>query len=354
MMRAFSNDPVFLATRLHARRSRMAEAGRLDALCRIRNLPELGRATHPGVEFPVTADYQRRLVQDLAGEISGCLQQLGGAERNFIGWLQARFQLENLKVLLRGFLNHRPLAELQPHLVELPADLALDAGALMEAKTLDEFTARLPAGVFRDRLLRSAAGDRNSLPSLFILEAALDAGYLTEFSARTSRLPGDEREIVTPMVVHEVNFFHFMLAVRGRFHFNLAPEVLLPLGAGGCDVRSGWFNVLLSAPDLLTAANSAVGMVIDALPSTSRPENGPSPVDVSALESLAWKRFLRLANRAFRRSHLGVGAVAGYFGVRRVETANLITLSEGVRLGVDEHECRARMISQTEPEVAHV
>ena len=31
---------------------------------------------------------------------------------------------------------------------------------------------------------------------------------------------------------------------------------------------------------------------------------------------------------------MGVGAVAGYFGVRRMEIANLITLSESIRLGV--------------------
>ena len=38
----------------------------------------------------------------------------------------------------------------------------------------------------------------------------------------------------------------------------------------------------------------------------------------------------------------------------RMEIANLITLSESIRLGVDERETRARMMPRTDLEVAHV
>src|ERR1017187_9180138 len=117
MTRASSNDLDYLATRLHARRSRMAEAGRLDELCRLRSVPELGRAIFPGAEFSAAADFQRRLAQDLAAEISGCLKHLDGDDQDFIAWLLVRFQVENAKILLRGFLNHIPLENLQPRLV---------------------------------------------------------------------------------------------------------------------------------------------------------------------------------------------------------------------------------------------
>jgi vacuolar-type H+-ATPase subunit C/Vma6 len=33
--------------------------------------------------------------------------------------MRSRFQIENIKVLLRGFLNHTPLAALEEHLVPL-------------------------------------------------------------------------------------------------------------------------------------------------------------------------------------------------------------------------------------------
>jgi len=51
---------------------------------------------------------------------------------------------------------------------------------------------------------------------------------------------------------------------------------------------------------------------------------------------------------------MGVGAVVGYFGVRRMEIANLITLSESIRLGLGEREARERLLPRAELEVTHV
>ena len=352
MTRASSNDLDYLATRLHARRSRMAERERLDELSRARSLPDLGRAIFPGAEFSAPPEFQRRLVQDLAAEMSWCLKHLDADEQDFVVWLLTRFQIENAKVLLRGFLNHLPVEDLQSRLVQLPFGLTLNAAALLAAKSLEEFVALLPAGGPRNRLHAVAAGQRELLP--FLLEAALDAGYFQELLTRNSRLRGGETEIIKPMISQEANLFQFMLVARGRFHFGMAAETLLPLRvSGGGDVVE-WFSAVLSAPDILAAAKCVVGIVIDALPATGRSVGEPAAIDVSAIESLAWQRYFRLANSAFRRSHMGVGAVAGYFGVRRMEIANLITLSECIRLGIDERETRARMIPRNSLEVAHV
>jgi len=71
----------------------------------------------------------------------------------------------------------------------------------------------------------------------------------------------------------------------------------------------------------------AAGVAVDELPAGAK--EAWTPAD---LEPLAWARYYRLANRAFRRSHMGLGAVVAYTAIRRVELANLITLSEGIRL----------------------
>jgi vacuolar-type H+-ATPase subunit C/Vma6 len=97
----------------------MAEAERLDALCQLRAIPELGRALRPEFNFQTTANLQRRLLEDLVQEFSFCLRHLDGAGRELVGWMRSRFQIENIKVLLRGFLNHTPLAALEEHLVPL-------------------------------------------------------------------------------------------------------------------------------------------------------------------------------------------------------------------------------------------
>ena len=350
MKPACSSDLDRLTAQLHARRSRMAEGSKLNELCRSRSLSELGRNVLPRrEEFTRTTEFQRQLIRDLIQELSGCCSHLDGASRPFIRWLQTRFQVENVKVFLRGILNRTPPDELRPHLVDLPAELALDFAGLTGEMTLPAFITHLPAGPPR-KFLENFVSRQNDSPSGFLLEAALDAGYFEELLRLAGRLPGDEREILEPSVTQEINMFQFLLVARGKFHFGLSPEVLSPLRV----TRGEWLHRLQSAPDILTAAQIADGVVIDELPAQLRSGDGQPAPDLATIERLAWQRYLRLANRAFRRSHLGIAAVAGYFGVRRIEIANLITLSEGIRLGVTAEKIRARLVPQTVVEVAHV
>jgi len=352
MTRASSNDLDFLTTRLHARRSRMAEGKRLEELCQVRNLPELGGVIFSGTELTRAADFQRRLVQDLVQELSACLKHLETEEQDFIAWLLARFQVENAKILLRGFLNSIVLETLQPRLVALPSGWELDATALLAAKSLEAFACLLPSGSPRHRLRALLAQLREPQP--FLLEAALDAGYFRELLSRNNRLPSGELEIVKPLVLQEANLFQLMLVLRGRFLLGLQAESLLPLRVSEGGDHAAWFHSLVSAPDLPSAVKCGVGIVLDELPAGRSAGTDPAAMEVAAVETLAWQRYLHLANSAFRASHNGVGAVAGYFGVRRMEIANLITLSEGLRLGVEARETQARLLPRTNLEVAHV
>lgn len=353
MLPATTSDLDYLTVRLHARRSRMAEAARLDALCRIHALPEFCRDRYPGLDLATASDFQRRLVQDLADELSACRRHLEGEGHELFTWLVARFQLENLKVLLRGWLNHVPLEPLQPHLISLPADLALDLPAWQRIGSITEFIAWLPPGKPRDRLGGMIASGQNR-SQLFLFEAALDSGYFQELLIRTSRLRSEDGEIIRPVVLQETNIFQLMLLVRGRFQSGLAPETLTPLCVPGSGAAGEWFAAMLAASDLSAAVKCVAGIVLDELPAEDSARETSATTDPAAVEALAWKRFLRLANGAFRRSHLGLGAVVGYACLRRLEAANLITVSEGIRTGLPAENLRARLTPRTDLEVAHV
>ncbi|MBM3887916.1 MAG: V-type ATPase subunit [Verrucomicrobia bacterium] len=344
MARLMANNMDYLAARLHGRRSRMAEAERLDALCRARSVAELSRAVIADTELQAAADLQRRLVQDLVREVVGFRSDIGGAGSRMIEWMLVRFQVENLKVLVRGFATGAPLESLWPHLAALPREFALDAQALASAASLDEFAARMPKGPLQEGFLPAAAIYRDQ-PRPFFIEAALDRAWFAELLARAGAVSGEDADVIRALVWQETDIFHLRLVARGRFHYGLAPELLLPLHVAGTNVPRARFAAMLADPELPTAATRVVGRVIDSL---------PAEVDAAALETLAWNRFARLANRAFRRSHMGVGAVVGYVALRRVEIANLITLSEGIRVSVAGETIRARMTPRAGLEAAHV
>ena len=353
MARAMTNDLDCLAARLHGRRSRLAEGERLDALCQLQDLSELTRGIYPAVEFPAAADFQRRLVQDFVLELCGFLKHLGGAGAALLGWMLVRFQVESLKVLIRGFAGRISTEALMGHLVFLPTERELDTAALAAAGSWEGFARLLPQRPFRQSLKRALELDHDH-PRPFFLEAALDRGYFQELLARVARVGGEDQEVIKALVLQEVDMFHLMLVVRGRFHYGLTPESLLAWHGGGTGIPRSRFAAMLDAPDLLTAAGLAVGRALDVLPPRQESSEGAATVDPAALEALAWKRFLRLANRAFRRSHMGLGAVVGYVGIRRVEVANLITLSEGIRTGTAADALRPELISRTGEEAVHV
>lgn len=341
----------YFAARLHGRRSRLAEAGKLDRLCQLRSLSELGGAFYPGAELQSAEDFQRHLIQDLIRELSDLRVDLSGGGARLLAWILARFQVENLKVLLRGSFTQTPSDVLQAHLVVLPLDLVLDPQLLAAARSPEEFIQRLPKGILRARAEAMIGIYRDQLKPFF-LEAVLDSGYFQELLARAERLAGQDEELIKAMVIQEADIFHLMLVVRGKFHYGLAPELLLPLHLEGAGISRARFAAMLADADLPTAAARAVGRVYEGLPKIKQANGGSGTLDPAALEILAWQRFLHLANRAFRRSHMGLGAIVGYAGIRRVEIANLITLSEGIRAGMAAESIRARMIPRGEVETA--
>lgn len=353
MMRPMVDDVDYLAARIHGRRSRLAEAGRLENLCRLPDVPELGRAVYPDPEFHALADFQRRLAQDLVRELCSFLKHLEGPGAELLGWMLDKFQVESIKVLVRAFVHRAPLETPEEYLLSLPHNLVLDVPALMAAKSLEEFADLLPLGAPR-KSLRQALGIYHDQARPFFLEAALDRGYFQELLDKVESLTGEEKELIKPIVLQEVDSFHLMLVVRGKFHYGLPPELLLPLHVRGSGIPSERFSGMLAAADVVTAAGLAVGRAIDALPATGGSGETTAGVEASALEALAWRRYLRLSIRAFRRSHMGLGAVIGYVGIRRVEVANLITLSEGIRSGAAAERICARLIPRADLESVYV
>ncbi len=347
------NDLDYLATRLHGRRARMAEAERVDGLCRLADIPELSRTLYPEAEFRTAVDLQRRLAQDLVDELSGMLKHLEGPGADLLSWMLVRFQVENLKVLLRGQARRMPLAVLERHVLRLPREWALDMPALAGADSVETFTARLPLGLLR-KSLREALDTYREEPRLFFREGALDKSYFQELLARGERIPEDDQALIQSLLRQEVDMFHLALVVRGKFQYGIAAELLAPFHVPGSGISRERFAAMLAASELAAAAGLAVERALDALPAEPGAGEAKAAALPAALEAMAWSRFLRLSNRAFRRSHMGLGAIVGYVGIRRVQLANLITLSEGIADGMGRESLCARFIPRSDLEAANV
>lgn len=347
-----ANDLDYLAASLHARHSRMAEGERLDGLCHIRSLSEFFNTICPASEIENISDFQHLIVSELIVELAGFRTYMSGAGANLIDWMLVRFQIENVKLLLRACMKKVSLQGVEKHLVPLPKELALNFQKLADAQSLDDFIRLLPKGFLKETLIQaSEIYSEHERP--FFIEAMIDSAYFHELIRRTHQLSSKDQELIKPLIAQEVDMFHLMLVTRGNFFYGLAPEMLKPLHVPGTSIPERLFTRMLNDPDLHTSISRIGKRILDTRTFEHIGE-GQTAIDVSQIEALAWKRFFYLASCAFHQSHMGLGAIIGYTGLRRVEVANLITISEGIRSGMASDNIRKRLIPQSFGEAAYV
>ena len=348
---AVERDLDFLAARLHGRRSLLAEGARLDDLCRIRTVDELARRIVPGCAVRQAIPFQRHMIDAYLRELGMLAAGVGGAGGDFLGWQRTRFQVENLKVLARGMARRLPPESVKPHLIELPDDLALDLAPYADgpdgAPLLARLQSLLPSGAHLRTALEQSGDAFIDTTEPFLAEAALDRAYLRWLLRHAGAVGGEDGAGVRRLAEHEAGIFNTMLVIRGRQSYSLPPDLLraacVPDGVPGRE----------TIEQVIGAGDEADGLRMLAAQLDSAGAAG-FPPEPAAIEALAWNRYLKLANALFRQSQMSVGVVIGFAAIRRIELANLITLCEGMRLGIDPRRLRQRLVPRTGMEAAHV
>ena len=152
---------------------------------------------------------------------------------------------------------------------------------------------------------------------------------------------------VRRLVRHEIAIFNTMLAMRGRHHYQLPPELLGAAFVPGGSLERATFDKAIACEEQAAAFRLLAAPLDPQGAAVAQPE-------ASVLETMAWNRYLRLANALFRQSRMSIGVAVGFAAIRRIELANLITLCEGMRMGMEPFRLRQRLIPRSILEDAHV
>ena len=320
----------YTAARVHARHGRRMDAGPSAELVRLQSVSLLAHALHLSGDPKTSAHFQEALEADLEGELGQLARELGGVGGAFLEWLATRRAVEALDVLLRDCCAAEEVPT--PH---------------EGNRALEELAARLPEPIFRHALEKAVQQDPNhERPWPCFLELALERAYLVELAVRGRRLPAIETEVVLPMIRQEVDLFHLRLLLHAKAmpsgNGSWLREVHLNEGRISRDEfehllgteMKEWFECRTLRGILGIDATTAAGL------------SGANDAGHRAqIERFAWRHYGLLARRAWRRSHVGVGALAGYAVLRRLEMATWIAVSEGIRWGLDPGALGARMFS---------
>ncbi|WP_324781104.1 V0D/AC39 family V-type ATPase subunit [Thiobacillus sedimenti] len=337
---------AYLDTRVSLYSGRLWRDAELDALVSVpdgamaatlvaHGLPQLVA----GYDRPEGAQHdprslEQRIIARILDETQVLIRPLAGEARAFLAFWTARFEISNVKTLLRSKMSgERPAAALA-RLTPMGPFARLDNQALAHAEDVGELLRRLEAGPYAD-IVRHARRAFEQSHDPFSLDAALDRSYYEGLVLRAHPL---ETELGAPfrsLMSSLIDRINLVWLLRYRFNYKLPPAQVYYLlvgsryGLGGARLRE-------------LAALDSTQAVLAALPAPWQAQLAgvaDIPGAFARMEDLAAAQ----ARRVLRSNAPGVARSFAYLILRERDLRAVRAVLRGRHLGLAEADIRTAL-----------
>lgn len=260
---------AYLDTRVSLYASRLWRDEALDALVSApddavartlsqRGLPQLatGAGQEPGLRLD-TRSLEQRIIAQILEETQVITRPLSGAARNFLGFWAARFEISNVKTLLRSKLTDERPAAVLARLTPMGSFGWLDNEGLAHAEDVGELLRRLEGGPYAS-IVRHARRAFEQSHDPFSLDAALDRGYYEGLVLRAQPLEASLGAPFRNLMAELIDRINLVWLLRYRFNYKLPPAQVYYLLVGSHYSLSATRLQELAALDSLEAVLAAL------------------------------------------------------------------------------------------------
>jgi V/A-type H+-transporting ATPase subunit C len=270
---------------------------------------------------PRRAAYQIR--KHLAAAFDAIVELAPAPTRSLVNRLCRRYEVDNLKALLRGIETGTPWEQVNFVLFPMGAFTDLPGQEMVEAESVAAAVEQLRGTSYYDTLSHAMKRYAEE-QSLFPLEVALDLAYWRDLwrnvgqLSNASRMPG--RRVVGSLL--DTN--NLMWAIRYRVNHRLSEEEIinytLPFGY---QVQDEDIRAIAAGADIASIVNRIYPEVGDVAPLLREPQSGIPELEV---------RLQRHNARVYRCAFLGypfhIGIPAAYLLLTEMEIQDLTLLLE--------------------------
>lgn len=208
----------------------VADAEMADTLDR-RGLPQLAAGYDTPIAQRDSRSLEQRIVAQILAETRVLIRPLSGAARAFLTFWTARFEVSNVKTLLRSKMTgERPAAALA-RLTPMGAFGRLDNQDLAHAEDVGELLRRLEAGPYA-AIVRHARRAFEQSGDPFNLDAALDHGYYEGLTLRAQPLEDALGAPFRGLMANLIDRINLVWLLRYRFNYRLPPAQVYYLLVG--------------------------------------------------------------------------------------------------------------------------
>lgn len=207
-------------------------------------------ASTSGSEAHDPLSLEQRIIAQTLDETRVLIRPLTGAERNFLIYWTARFEVTNVKTLLRGKMTGERPAALLTRLTPMGSFGRLDNQELVHAEDVSELLRRLEAGPFAG-IVRQARRTFEQSHDPFNLDAALDRAYYEGLAQRAQALEATAGAGFHELIGNLIDRVNLVWLLRYRFNYNLPPaQVYFLLVSGRYSLTSARLRELAALGSL--------------------------------------------------------------------------------------------------------
>lgn len=279
---------------------------------------------------------EQALISRVAQGGHALLRSLQGRPRDLVAWYLRRFDLDNLKTVLRTIHHHQDRERARALLLRFEGS-TLDWEALLDAGSIAVLIDRLRATPYARPLeLALERYQEEQLP--FYLEVSLDLAFFQRLVRLTERLGGTDRRQTERLLGFWIATRNLLWAYRYRVYARMSPEEIVNYTlhrAYAVDVAAVR-RVATGAP--ISEEARRVGVDIPA-------ELAPRDA-LARFETLARRALFARAQSSFRGWLFHLGAVLAYLVLLETEVRDLITVVEGKAQGLAATELASRLIRE--------
>jgi len=341
---------AYLDTRVSLYASRLWPDEALDALIGVaddavadalgrRGLPQLaeGYAPESGQQQD-SRSLEQRIIAQILDETRVLIRPLSGAARAFLTFWTARFEISNVKTLLRSKMSgERPAAALA-RLTPMGAFGRLDNQNLAHTEDVGELMRRLEAGPYAS-IVRHARRAFEQSGDPFTLDAALDDGYYEGLTLRAQPLEKTLGEPFRSLMANLIDRINLVWLLRYRFNYKLPPAQVYYLLVGSRYSLPGTRLQELAALDSVEA-------VLAALPATWQVRLS-GVTDIPGVFARMEQAAAEQALRVLRSSAPDIARAFAYLILRERDLRAIRAVLRGRHLGLAEADIRTAL--QREP-----
>jgi V/A-type H+-transporting ATPase subunit C len=263
------------------------------------------------------ANFERTLMQKWLDELSALLRPLGGPERRLLTQWASRYELLNIKALVRGKIGQLPNDEIERNLFVLPGFLSLNHDELLNTDSVPELLRHLRKTRYR-RIASQALRRYEERPDPFLLDATLDQQFYSDLIHRAQQLGGDDRTETVNLIGRIVDRHNLIWSLRYRFNYGLQPSEVLYLAIDGGRVLNRTLLQQVLQTDTLSDA-------LRLLP-TGLLGQREMPQQITNIEVAMRADLMDYARRAMRRSPSAIASVLSYLVLRHGEIGSLYAI----------------------------